>query len=430
MHVLIATDTIYPDAIGGSYLYAYETARRLVRRGYQVSVLVAKPEPRFPSRERIEGIEVYRFDRTGPSNHPLSFLSRITGARRLFRRLQRETPVDLIHLQASLCAVGVMLAPEGRRVPRLATIQGPGQAHEYMCEARFTREVQTGAPAALHQMRERPPRLRDRLYFAAVNRVEGWYIRRCDRVLALSDYSLQSWAGNHGIDRARTALLPGGVDTERFCPGARDTARRALGWSAGGQILFTVRRLTARMGLDNLIRSMAEVRKTVPNVSLVIAGEGPMREALGQMIVELGLRDVVRLAGRVPAEELPTYYRAADLFVLPTAAAEGFGLATVEALACNIPAFGTPVGGTVEVLGRVNADLLFEDETPAAMARKIIAFCRYPTRFQGNYRETVVRWYSWSAVLDGLERHYADLCPEPIRVGDRSPGAEPAEITR
>src|SRR5262249_20071919 len=145
------------------------------------------------------------------------------------------------------------------------------------------------------------------------------------------------------------------------CPGARETARRSLGWPTEGRILLTVRRLTARMGLDNLIRAMAVVRRAMPDVSLVIAGEGPMRESLGQMIEKLGLRDVVHLAGRVPAEALPMYYRAADLFVLPTAAAEGFGLATIEALACNVPAFGTPVGGTIEVLGRVNADLLFED---------------------------------------------------------------------
>jgi glycosyltransferase involved in cell wall biosynthesis len=411
VHVLTVIDHIYPDVTGGAYIWAYEVARRMRRRGYRISALVAKPEPGFPSREEVDGIEVYRFDRTGPRHHPRSFASRVLGARRLFREIHREAPVDLIHFQAPLCAVGVLLAPECRRLPRLATIQGPGHGHEYMCEARFTRAGRGSPAPGAGQMRECRPRLQDYLYYAAITPVEGWYIRRCDRVLSLSDYCLESFLATHRMDRSRTALLPGGVDTERFHPGSREAARQALGWPAQGLVLFTLRRLTSRMGIENLIDAMAEVHRAVPGVSLVIGGDGPLREALIRQIADRGLQGVVRLAGRVPDEQLCTYYQAADLFVLPTAAAEGFGLVTVEALACNVPAFGTPVGGTVEVLRRVNPELLFEDATPAAMARKIVAFCREPERFQGSYRRDVERLYSWDTLLDSLERHYAALCP-------------------
>lgn len=410
MHVLTVIDYIYPDAIGGSYIYAYEISSRLAQRGYRVSALVAKPEPGFPDRDRVDGIDVYRFDRVGPRNHPRSFVSRALGARRLFRQLNREHPVDLIHFQAPLIGAGVLLAPESRALPRLATIHGPGHGHEYMCEARLTRGADVFTATAGPDG-ESPPRLRDHLYCAAVNMVEGWYIRRCQRVLSLSDYCLQSFFATHRMDRSRAALLPGGVDTARFCPGSREAARRSLGWPARGRVLFTLRRLTPRMGIENLIDAMAEVRSAVPDVSLVIGGDGPMRAEWAQRITRLGLGDRVRLAGRLPEEQLCTYYQAADLFVLPTAAAEGFGLVTIEALACNLPVFGTPVGGTLEVLRRVNPDLLFPDATPAAMARQIVAFCRQPERYQRNYRTDVERWYSWDAVLDGLERQYAELCP-------------------
>jgi glycosyltransferase involved in cell wall biosynthesis len=184
------------------------------------------------------------------------------------------------------------------------------------------------------------------------------------------------------------------------------------------------------MGLENLIWAMSAVRDAVPGVSLVIGGDGPLRDTLRHMIEERGLQGSVRLAGRLPDEQLRTYYQAADLFVLPTAAAEGFGLVTVEALACNVPAMGTPVGGTVEVLRRVNPDLLFEDASPAAMARKIIEFCRRPERFQGNYRDNVERWYSWEAVLDRLEGHYRELCPRPAPWADRQEEREPARAVQ
>src|SRR5207249_11052699 len=78
--------------------------------------------------------------------------------------------------------------------------------------------------------------------------------------------------------------------------------------------------------------------------------------------------------GFIPDETLPSYYHAADVFVLPTRELEGFGLVTVEALACGTPVLGTPVGATPEVLSGLDASLVFRGISAEIMAEDLLRF--------------------------------------------------------
>ena len=72
------------------------------------------------------------------------------------------------------------------------------------------------------------------------------------------------------------------------------------------------------------------------------------------------------------------YYAAADIFIMPTKFIEGFGIATVEALAAGLPVFGTPVGGTTEILESIDSTLIFKSTDSQAMAEKIEWFLKNP----------------------------------------------------
>jgi glycosyltransferase involved in cell wall biosynthesis len=154
------------------------------------------------------------------------------------------------------------------------------------------------------------------------------------------------------------------------------------------------------MGIDNLIRAMAPVAERVADARLYIAGDGPLREGLEKLILELGLSANIRLLGRIPGEDLVSWYQAADYSVVPTMTLEGFGLVTTEALACGTPVLGTPFGGTKEILEGLSPELLFADRTPEAMARKLtdvlLGVCRLPSR--EACREYVLKHYTWQRV--------------------------------
>ena len=108
------------------------------------------------------------------------------------------------------------------------------------------------------------------------------------------------------------------------------------------------------MGLENLVMAMPTILKENPSAYLVIAGDGPLREPLIALAKSLGIENSVRFEGFVHMDKLPEYYSVADLFILPTVALEGFGYVTIEALSCGLPALGTDIGGTKEILNNYN----------------------------------------------------------------------------
>jgi len=125
------------------------------------------------------------------------------------------------------------------------------------------------------------------------------------------------------------------------------------------------------MGLENLIDAMKRVAKRHPEVLLFIGGKGYLEKELQERIHSQGLEQHIQLLGFIPEEKLPSYYQAADLFIMPTVELEGFGLSTIEALSCVTPVIATPVGANPEVVGPLSSEFLCKDATAEALAERI-----------------------------------------------------------
>jgi glycosyltransferase involved in cell wall biosynthesis len=209
------------------------------------------------------------------------------------------------------------------------------------------------------------------------------------------------------------------VDTETFSPALeRRVVRASLGLADDAFVLFTVRNLVPRMGLEALLQTVAQLRQEIPHLLVLIGGSGPLRVTLEAQVEALGLQSAVRLLGFVPEELLPDYYRAADLFVLPTMQLEGFGLVTVEALASGTPVFGTRIGATEEILGQLDPALLSSGTDTVSLATGILALYRRfmaepgaRARLSRAGRALVLRHFTWArhcerltAVLDEVRQ--------------------------
>ena len=185
--------------------------------------------------------------------------------------------------------------------------------------------------------------------------------RRADQFIVLSDAFRDVLCRNYGVAPGRVAVVPGGVDIDRFLPAhvtSRREARDRLGWPTDRPTMLAVRRLVSRMGLEFLIDAMGHVRRRVPDALCLIAGRGPLQEALSARIEAAGLKEHVRMIGFVPDAELPWAYRAADVSVVPSDSLEGFGLSAIESLAAGTPVRVTPVGGLPEVVRNLDPSLL------------------------------------------------------------------------
>jgi glycosyltransferase involved in cell wall biosynthesis len=208
-------------------------------------------------------------------------------------------------------------------------------------------------------------------------------------------------------------LIPGGVDLRRFVPAAdRSAIRRALSLPSDWPLLLTVRRLVPRMGLEGLIQAFHDVKLRYPGAHLVVGGAGPLHERLGRLASALSLDRSITFPGFLPEQSLPSYYQAADLFVLPSRALEGFGLVTLEALACGTPVVATRVGGSEEILEPLGQEFLVENATASDMAKGIIqALNRQEAdgMLRESCRSFVAARYSWDRVARELEAVYDEI---------------------
>jgi glycosyltransferase involved in cell wall biosynthesis len=130
------------------------------------------------------------------------------------------------------------------------------------------------------------------------------------------------------------------------------------------------------MGLDQLIKAMSSITRTIPDVILFIAGKGHLETRLKRQVDENGLSRHVRFLGFLSDAELPLAYRAADINVVPSIALEGFGLTAAESLASGTPSMVTNVGGLPEVVKDLSPDLVFASSDQKALADGLICALR------------------------------------------------------
>ena len=212
-------------------------------------------------------------------------------------------------------------------------------------------------------------------------------------------------------------IIPGGVDLNQFKTDLSPIeARNKLGWQQERTVLFCVRRLVRRMGLENLLTAIDRVRTQYPDVLLYIAGKGALAETLQQRINDLNLTNHVSLLGYLPDEQLPIAYRAANFSVVPSVAYEGFGLIVVESLAVGTPVLATPIGGIPEILQPFCADLLLEDASVEQLAQGIMELLSGKRQLPSSEacQAYVKRNYTWSVIAPQIKSVYEQACGNKV----------------
>jgi len=241
-----------------------------------------------------------------------------------------------------------------------------------------------------------------RLRLALRAGLEKRVVRRADAHVVLSSAFRRELVERYRVSPWEVHVFAPGVDLASFHPDGRPEARDALDIGAGAFVGVCVRRLVPRMGIESLLAAWGRALRHLPSGStLMIAGDGPLRESLEREARRPGLHGSVRILGRVSEQELGAAYRAADVAVVPTAALEGFGLVVLEAAASGTPTIATDVGGLPEVLGPLDPSLIVRAGDDGALADRIVAAAggQLPARAQTRrYAES----FSWPALA---ERH-------------------------
>jgi glycosyltransferase involved in cell wall biosynthesis len=249
------------------------------------------------------------------------------------------------------------------------------------------------------------------LAVAGKRALERIVYHRGARFIVLSKAFGSILAREYGVSPSAIRVVPGGVDLRRFSEvGSRREARRTLGWPEDRPTVVTVRRLVRAKGLENLIEAAKLVRLRIPEVLVVIAGTGPLEQELKRCVNEAGLEYNVRFVGFVREDALPSVYRAADLFVVPTITLEGFGLVVVEALACGTPVIVTPIGGLPEVVADLDPGLVLGSGEPAEIARGICAALNGTMSLPSEYEcRAYAKRFDWPTIATRVNAVYREV---------------------
>lgn len=390
MRVLVATDQWFPDVLGGVARVATETSRRLAARGHDVSV-VAPRHVGADAEERDGSLLLRRVLQRGRLPQTLTD---ITGTARAARR--STGPLDVLVAHTSTTALGLSLAH--RTIPLV-----------YVFHADAAEESRWLVPRQTSLRR----RTTGRALTGSLELIGRTALRRAQVLVVLSEYSRGLLSRIDDELASAAVRLPCGVDTERFAPDDRDRARAELGIPPETRLVFTVRRLVPRMGLSELLDAAA-LLSDVDSLLVAVAGGGELEHDLRTRSRRLGLDGRVRFLGRVSETDLPLWYRAANLFVLPTLAHEGFGLVTAEALASGTPVVGTPVGATPELLSPLEPALVADDVTPAALADAVRRGLRLDSsEFRSKVHAYATERFSWDRAISAWETLLASTAPGP-----------------
>ena len=173
-------------------------------------------------------------------------------------------------------------------------------------------------------------------------------LRLADRIIAVSR-QLAGTAVELGADFQKVRVIYNGVDRTLFTPGSQSQARQRLGLDSHPRRLLFVGNLVPVKQVEVLIDACRELIPNAVPFCCHIIGDGPLRERLADRVTRDGLKDVVRFEGQRSHTELPDWYRAADVVVLPSRS-EGVPNVLLEAQACGVPIVASRVGGIPEIV--------------------------------------------------------------------------------
>ncbi len=373
---------------GGMNVYIRELSRQLCRRAHTMDIFTRRTDPHSPQVVDIDGRTRVIQIEAGPLDaHKGSLQRYLPEFRSGVVRFQEEQgrSYDLVHSHYWLSGwVGQALKARWN-IPHVIMFHTLGEA-------------KNRAHLGEHESDDR----------IAGERLVA---QGADRVICGSEGERRVLIDYYGVSPSNAVQVPCGVDTEHFRPMGRAQVRRRLQLPDDEPLVLFVGRIEPLKGIDILLRAAAE---TEGRFRLLVVG-GDSREAgrkseLRRLADDLGIADRVVFRDAVPHDELPLYYNAADVCVVPSYY-ESFGLVAVEAMACGVPVVASRVGGLLETVRDGQTGYLVPWRCPEPFAERLeLLLDNEPLRRSlGRMARAAVERFRWAEVAAQVEDVYHEL---------------------
>ncbi len=372
---------------GGMNVYVRELSSALAQTGVDATVFVRRHSDAPTVVEVEPGFRVVHIAAGAPDLAKESLPAVVDDFARGTEAWIREHPVDVLHANYWLSGAAGHRLKHDLDLPLVSTFHTLARV-----------KATTGDPE--------PTRRSD---------AEAEIIACSDVITANSVTEVQQLADLYGADPRRIDVVAPGVDGALFSVGSPQGARAALGLE-GGPVLLFVGRLQPLKGLDVAVETLAGVGRSHRDAQLLVVGgaSGPDGEReLGRFEAAVrrhGLGDRVRLVPPQPHHLLSTYYRAADVCLVPSRS-ESFGLVALEAAACGVPVVAADVGGLRTLVDHGRSGLRIAGRDPARYTEAVLSILDNPALAASMARRgaEMAGRYSWTATAGRLRRIFDGL---------------------
>jgi glycosyltransferase involved in cell wall biosynthesis len=353
MNYLAAVDKFHLDLYGGAYKIAWDVALAMREEGHAVALLCIGDGEK-PACETCQGVRIVRY--VPPKNSILigKAKNHIASASAAAKKHLGDVLWDVIHGHTILPALGAYEA-FGREARTVYTIHSPTVMEQ---------QINWSGPGAAQWLKRT-------FGMKVLANYEAGLYRKFENLHCLSQYTRSQIQRLYGVgDKIRVipywSTFAGGRNLEKA------QARKKLGWPDGKPLIFSLRRLSPRMGIEDAVSAAGHLAKNY-DFTMVLAGGGPLKEPLERQSRALGLENKVFFPGRLTDEQVALAYQAADLFILPTKSLECFGIIILEAYAFGCPVLGSDTGAIPELIGPIDPGLIYPAGDVAALTEKLRA---------------------------------------------------------
>lgn len=375
---------------GGMSVYVRQLARELPRRGFQVDIFTRRTDPETPTVVPLDdGARVIHL-RGGPAEDldKVQVYSHLPEMAYNLLRFAEEEGLSyrLLHSHYWLSGLAAHWLKTRWDLPHVAMFHTLGEVKNHA------------------RLGEREPSLR----------IEGErkIVASADRLVAPNYQERSQLVRFYGASPAKIEIIPCGVDLDLFRPLGKAMARRKLGLT-GRRIILFVGRMDPLKGLDILLQAVARLDDREGLQVLVVGGSLEGDEKLSVytgMAREMGIAHQVTFLGSLEHEELPLYYNAADLCVVPSYY-ESFSLVAVEALACGTPIIASRVGGLMGIVRDGETGFLVPWRCPDPFSERLETLLgndMLRENFGRAARKSVER-FAWPNIAARIQEMYEDV---------------------
>lgn len=391
-----------PDT-GGQVVYVIELAKKLAQLGYQVDIWTRRFEDQKETEKVDQHVQIIRMKCGGKEFIPKEYLYKNlpewteNALRYIGKKKFKYTFINSHYWDAGLA--GQHMAEE-LNVPHIHTPHSIGTWKQKLMREDYPDDEEG---------------LEKKYNFSRRIHHESNLYRECDMVVATSPIQLDMFKSDYDLPTDKVKMIPPGYDDNRFfqvSAASRESIREDMGYDPDVKVVASIGRMARNKGFDLLVDAFAVAAKKYDKAILRLAvgteddsnSTNSELQELMKKIDDLGLKDRVMITGSLDDPDMPDFYRATDIFCLPSRY-EPFGMTAIEAMACGTPTVVTTHGGLYRTL-TYGVDALYADSFDANdFGYAILKALRHPAihnRLAYNGAHKVRSLFTWTGIAQQL----------------------------